>query len=138
MEHPPETITRRQIECLRDAPFDQPVLSKFASDGTLELLAYLTVLYDPEPPQFIGAEEPESFLHPRLLPELGEECRAATERSQLLVSTHLPMFIDALRPHEVGVMYRSERGFAQITRAADVRGVEEFVESGVSLGHLLA
>ena len=51
---------------IKDAPFSQPVLARFASDGTLKMLAYLLLLYDPEPPQFIGVEEPENFLHPRL------------------------------------------------------------------------
>ena len=64
---------------IKDAPFDNPVLARFASDGTLKMLAYLVLLYDPAPPSFIGIEEPENFLHPRLLPELAEECRAATE-----------------------------------------------------------
>ena len=57
---------------IKDAPFEQPVFARFASDGTLKMLAYLTMLYDPQPPQFIGIEEPENFLHPRLLPELAE------------------------------------------------------------------
>lgn len=35
---------------IKDAPFQRPILSKFASDGTLKMLAYLTLLYDPEPP----------------------------------------------------------------------------------------
>ncbi len=56
---------------IKDAPFEQPILSRFASDGTLKMLSYLVVLYDPDPPQFIGIEEPENFLHPRLLPDLG-------------------------------------------------------------------
>ena len=55
---------------IKDAPFERPVLAKFASDGTVKLLAYLTQLYDPEPPPLIGMEEPENFLHPRLLREL--------------------------------------------------------------------
>ena len=56
---------------IKDAPFDHPVLARFASDGTLKMLAYLVLLYDPEPPPFIGIEEPENFLHPRLLPDEG-------------------------------------------------------------------
>ena len=64
---------------IKDAPFEQPILAKFASDGTLKMLAYLTLLYDPQPPQLIGIEEPENQLHPRLLPELAEECRQATD-----------------------------------------------------------
>ncbi|MEO6950629.1 MAG: AAA family ATPase, partial [Polyangia bacterium] len=49
---------------LKDAPFKEPILARFASDGTLKMLAYLVVLHDPHPPQFIGVEEPENFLHP--------------------------------------------------------------------------
>ena len=71
---------------IKDAPFKEPILSRFASDGTLKMLAYLVVLYDREPPRFIGIEEPENFLHPRLLEPLGEECRKASERAQFLVT----------------------------------------------------
>jgi predicted ATPase len=121
---------------IKDAPFEQPVLSKFASDGTMKMLAYLTVLYDPTPPQFIGIEEPENFLHPRLLPELGEECRIASERTQLLVTTHSPFFLNTCQPKEVRILYRDEQGFTQAKTAADIEGIKEFVAAGASLGHL--
>lgn len=121
---------------VKDAPFEQPVLSKFASDGTLKMLAYLTVLYDPTPPQFIGIEEPENFLHPRLLPELGEECRLAAERAQLLVTTHSPFFLDSCRPNEVRILYRDDQGFTQAHTASDIPGIPEFINAGASLGHL--
>lgn len=58
---------------VKDAPFERPILSRYVSDGTLKMLAYLVVLYNPEPPRFVGIEEPENFLHPRLLAELAEE-----------------------------------------------------------------
>lgn len=121
---------------IKDAPFEEPVLSKFASDGTMKMLAYLTVLYDPTPPQFIGIEEPENFLHPRLLPELGEECRIASERAQLLVTTHSPFFLNTCLPKEVRILYRDELGFTQVTTGADIKGIVEFVDQGASLGHL--
>ncbi len=121
---------------IKDAPFDRPVMSRFASDGTLKLLAYLTVLYSPSPPQLVGIEEPENFLHPRLLPELSEECRAAAERSQLLVTTHSPFFINALQLDEVRALYRDEDGFTQSVRVSDIPGIPEFVQAGASLGHL--
>lgn len=121
---------------IKDAPFEQPVLSKFASDGTMKMLAYLTVLYDPEPPRFIGIEEPENFLHPRLLPELAEECRVASERSQLLITSHSPFFINAMRAEEVRVLYRDERGFTQAVRASDIQGIPELMKAGATLGYL--
>ncbi len=121
---------------IKDAPFSHPVLARFASDGTLKMLAYLVLLFDPEPPPFIGIEEPENFLHPRLLPELAEECRAASARTQLLVTTHSPFFLNALRPEEVRVLWRDEQGYTQTQRAADLPGVPEFVHHGALLGHL--
>lgn len=119
-----------------DAPFEHPILSRFASDGTLKMLAYLVLLYDPDPPPFIGIEEPENFLHPRLLYELGEECRAATSGTQILVTTHSPFFLNALRPKEVRLLWRNEKGYSQTKRASDLPGIDAFVEEGAALGHL--
>ena len=121
---------------IKDAPFSHPVLSRFASDGTLKMLAYLVLLHDPEPPPFIGIEEPENFLHPRLLPELAEECRAACERTQLMVTTHSPFFLNALRPEEVRVLWRDEAGHTRVQRVADLDHVRAFVDEGALLGDL--
>jgi predicted ATPase len=121
---------------VKDAPFERPILAKFASDGTLKMLAYLTVLYDPDPPQLIGIEEPENQLHPRLLPELAGECRAASANSQLMVTTHSPFLIDALKPEEVWVLYRDEKGYTKAKRTSDMQGVKEFIENGATLGNL--
>lgn len=121
---------------IKDAPFSHPVLAKWASDGTLKMLAYLVLLYDPAPPPFIGIEEPENFLHPRLLPELAEECRSASTRTQLLVTTHSPFFLNGLRPEEVRVLWRDDDGYTQTERAIDLRGVRDFVANGALLGHL--
>jgi predicted ATPase len=121
---------------LKDAPFAEPIQARFASDGTLKMLAYLAVLHDPEPPPLIGIEEPENFLHPRLLPELAEECRMASEKSQLFVTTHSPFFVDALTPKELRVVYREDDGYTQTRRASEMRGIPEFITNGATLGHL--
>lgn len=121
---------------IKDAPFSHPVLARFASDGTLKMLAYLLMLHDPTPPPFIGIEEPENYLHPRLLPELAEECRAAVASTQLLVTTHSPFFLNGLQPREVRVLWRDELGYTQTRRARDLPGVTQFVEHGGLLGHL--
>jgi predicted ATPase len=121
---------------VKDAPFEKPVMAKFASDGTLKMLAYLTLLHDPEPPQLIGIEEPENQLHPRLLPELAEECRTAAASSQLMVTTHSPFFVNSLRPAETWVVYRAVSGFTQVRRASEIRGISDFMAEGAKLGQL--
>ena len=121
---------------IKDGPFDDPILARFASDGTLKMLAYLVLMLDPAPPPFIGVEEPENFLHPSLLPELAEECRAACERTQLLVTTHSPYFINDLRPKEVRVLWRDESGHTKTRQVSDLPGVYRFINEGGQLGSL--
>lgn len=121
---------------LKDRAFQEPILGRFTSDGTLKLLAYLTVLHDPEPPAIVGIEEPENQLHPRLLPVLADEARQAAARSQMLVTTHSPFFADALRPKELWMLYREEDGFTRVLRASDVPQLNAMVETGGQLGSL--
>jgi predicted ATPase len=129
-------VDGRLLLQIKDAPFEKPVMAKFASDGTLKLLAYLTLLHDPEPPQLIGIEEPENQLHPRLLPELAEECRNAAAASQLMITTHSPFFVNSLRAEETWVTYRAESGFTHVRRASEMQGIRAFLEQGARLGHL--
>ncbi len=126
----------RLLLLVKDAPFSTPVLSRFVSDGTLKMLAYLTVLYDPDPPRLIGIEEPENYLHPRLLPELAEECQQASDRTQLIVTTHSPFFINPLRPEEVRVLHRAADGYTRVRRVSDMPGIQAFLDQGANLGEL--
>jgi hypothetical protein len=54
----------------------------------------------------------------------------------LMVTTHSPFFVNGLRAEELWVLYRDEQGYTQARRAADMRGVREFMEQGAQLGHL--
>ena len=121
---------------IKDAPFAEPIMARFASDGTLKMLAYLALLHDATPPPFIGIEEPENFLHPRLLYGLAEECRGTAEATQILVTTHSPFFLDALRPDEVWVLWRDEAGYTQSERLARNEKVKAFMDAGALLGDL--
>lgn len=121
---------------IKDKPFSEPILAKFASDGTLKLLAYLVLLRDPAPPPFIGIGEPENSLHPRLLPRLTEECRSATDQAQLLVTTHSPYFLGEVRPDEVRILWKNSTGHTEARRACDVPGLAELVAEGGRLGDL--
>lgn len=121
---------------IKDAPFEEPILAEFASDGTLKMLAFLTLLYAPEPPQLIGIEEPENYLHPRLLNGLVEEYSEALGLSQLMITTHSPYFVNGLRAEEVWVLYRDEQGFTVCKRASEMQGIKDFLAAGAKLGYL--
>ena len=73
------------------------------SDGTLRYLCLLAVLLDPNPPPLIGIEEPELGLHPDIIPDIARLMIEASERTQLVITTHSPVFVDELteRPSSI-------------------------------------
>jgi len=72
------------------------------SDGTLRFLFLLTVLCNPEPGAVIAVDEPEIGLNPSMLPIIAEYAAAAAERTQVILTSHSPEFLDAfseMSPH---------------------------------------
>ncbi len=65
------------------------------SDGTLRFLFLLTVLASPSPAPIIAIDEPETGLHPSMLPIVAEYAVDAANRSQVVLTTHSPQFLDA-------------------------------------------
>ncbi len=66
------------------------------SDGTMRYLCLLAILCDPSPPPLICIEEPELGLHPDILPRLADLLVDASERTQLIVTTHSDVLVDCM------------------------------------------
>ena len=77
------------------------------SDGMLRFLCLATALFNPRPPMMVAIDEPELGLHPRLLPVVGEMIQAASERTQVLVTTHSPDLLNCFDLADVAVMTRN-------------------------------
>ena len=82
------------------------------SDGTLRYLCLLAILCHPNPGPLICIEEPELGLHPDVLPAIGTLLKEASERTQIIVTTHSDVLVDAMSdmPEAVLVASRSETG----------------------------
>ena len=80
------------------------------SDGTLRFIALLTVLCHPQPPELVCIEEPELALHPNAMPMLADLLRGASERTQVIVTTHSPDLVDQFTV-DPDVIMVCERGF---------------------------
>lgn len=65
------------------------------SDGTLRFLFLLTVLASPSPAPAIAIDEPETGLHPSMLPLIAEYAVDASTRSQVILTTHSPQLLNA-------------------------------------------
>jgi predicted ATPase len=66
------------------------------SDGTLRFLLWTAAMLTPRPPELMVLNEPETSLHPDLLPALARLIHAASERSQIIVVSHAQLLIRAL------------------------------------------
>jgi predicted ATPase len=69
------------------------------SDGTLRYICLVAILCDPAPPPLICIEEPELGLHPDILPRLADLMGEASARTQIVVTTHSDVLVDALTEH---------------------------------------
>lgn len=96
----------------------EPLVSWRLSDGTLKFLCLLAVLLEKEPAPLICIEEPEVGLHPEAIQIVAEALVEASERTQLIVTTHSEALIDALsdRPEDVLVTERDFDNGTQFRR----------------------
>jgi predicted ATPase len=81
---------------LRQHGLLRPLQASELSDGTLRYLLWIAALLTPRPPPLLVLNEPETSLHPDLLPALGRLIAKAAERSQVIVVTHSAALIDAM------------------------------------------
>jgi predicted ATPase len=112
-----------------------PILAAHLSDGTLRYLSLLAILCDPNPPPLVCIEEPELGMHPDLIRTVGSLLLEASERTQLVVTTHADLLISALgdAPESVLICERGEDG-TELHRL-DPERMKEWLER-YSLGDL--
>ncbi len=90
------------------------------SDGTLRFLFLITVLASPNPPPLIAIDEPETGLHPSMLPIIAEFAVEAATRTQVIFTTHSDQFLSAFRDTRPTVtIAKWENGETTLTTVED-------------------
>ncbi len=131
-----QTEEGRILLKFQDGDFEDPFLARYVSDGTIKMLAYLVLLYDPKPHPLLCVEEPENQLYQSLLEELAEEFRSYANRGgQVFVSTHSPDFLNSAELDEVFLMAKKS-GYTVVQRAKDNEDIASFMKNGAKMGHL--
>ncbi len=74
----------------------RPLKSAELSDGTLRFLLLAAALLSPRPPELMILNEPETSLHPELLPALARLICKASDRSQIIIVSHASALVSAL------------------------------------------
>jgi len=99
----------------------RPLKAAELSDGTLRYLLWVAALLTPRPPDLLVLNEPETSLHPDLLPPLARLIARAAERSQVVVVTHATALIDALQQETECRTFVLEKSFG----ATIIAGAED-------------
>jgi len=97
---------------IHERGLSHPIPAARLSDGTLRYLCLLTILCHPSPPPLVCIEEPELGLHPDIIPTIAELLVEASQRTQLVVTTHSDLLVSALSetPEAIVVCERDEQG----------------------------
>ncbi|MDJ0581329.1 AAA family ATPase [Crocosphaera sp.] len=131
-----ETEDGRLILKFQDESFRDPFVSRYVSDGTIKMFAYLVLLHDPNPHPLLCVEEPENQLYPLLLQELAEEFEAYTRlEGQVFVSTHSPDFLNAVDLNNIFWLEKNE-GITQVYRASEQELLNNLYQEGDLPGYL--
>ncbi len=102
---------------LREQGLTDPLTHADLSDGALRILCLLFLAHHPTPPALVGIEEPENGLYPRIIEALVEVLRRLSQRCQVVVTTHSVTLLNRLRPEELVLVLRDDRG-SRLQRAS--------------------
>lgn len=98
------------------------------SDGTLRWLALLTILLHPAPPPLVCLEEPELGLHPDIIRPLAELLIEASERMQLIVTTHSDALVDHLSEIPESVIVCEKEGGSTTLRRLNRKKLSSWLD----------
>jgi predicted ATPase len=102
----------------------RPLSATELSDGTLRYLLWIAALHTPRPPPLMVLNEPETSLHPDLLPPLARLIEQAASRSQIWVVSHASRLITSLEQVSICNVIALEKELSQ-TRIVGQRELDE-------------
>ena len=104
---------------LHESGFRAPIPATRLSDGTIRFIALLATLLTPEPPSLVCIEEPELGLHPDAVALLADLLVEASQRMQLVVTTHSDALVSALTNQPAAIVACERLGAGTVLRRLD-------------------
>lgn len=106
------------------------------SDGTANIIALVVALFFQKQKRFAIFEEPERHLHPKLISGLMELFKEASDKRQILVTTHNPEVVRYTGIENVLLVSRDKSGFSRISKPVDSQHVRTFLENDLGVEEL--
>lgn len=109
---------------LHEAHLQTPIPATRLSDGTIRFMAILALLLSPNPPPLACIEEPELGLHPDAVALLADLLVEASQRMQLIITTHSDVLVSGLSDEARSVLVCENRGGTVMERVDPARLTE--------------
>lgn len=105
------------------------------SDGTINLTALIIALYF-EDRALTVIEEPERNIHPYLISKVVDMMREASEKTQIITTTHNPEVVKHVDPKEILLVSRTREGYSRISKPAEKEEIRIFLENEMGIEEL--
>ena len=113
---------------LHESGFSTPIPATRLSDGTIRFIAMLATLLNPSPPPLVCMEEPELGLHPDAVALLADLVVEASERMQLVITTHSDAFVSALTHQPASIVACERPGAGTVLRRLDPEKLADWLD----------
>ena len=113
---------------LHETGFGAPIPATRLSDGTIRFVALLATLLSPSPPPIVCIEEPELGLHPDAVSLIADLLVEASERMQLVVTTHSDALVSALTAQPDAIIACERPGAGTQLRRLDPEKLASWLE----------
>ncbi|MDI6734674.1 MAG: AAA family ATPase [bacterium] len=121
---------------LRESYFKNQYLPAFLlSDGTINMTALIIALYFEKKPLAI-IEEPEKSIHPSLISKAVKMMKEASQKKQIIVTTHNPEMVKHANLEDVLLIARDKEGFSTISRPCEKEEIKIFLENEIGIEDL--
>ncbi len=114
---------------------DQYLPASLISDGTINITAMIIALYF-EKKLLTIIEEPERNIHPYLISNVVEMMKDASQKKQIIVTTHNSEIVKYAGLENILLVSRDEEGFSSISRPIDKEEVKDFLRNEIGIEEL--
>jgi predicted ATPase len=114
---------------------NQYLPASLISDGTINITALIIALYF-EKKQLTIIEEPERNIHPYLIAKVADMIKDASQKKQIIVTTHSPEIVKHTDLENLLFVSRDERGFSVISKPANEKEIRTFLDNEIGIEDL--
>lgn len=99
---------------LREEYLTKTVSIEHISDGTLNYLILLSILFNPERGSLLCIDEPETSLHPDMINTIADAIKQASKSTQVIITTHSPLLLNSFDIEDILIFEKNNHNETEV------------------------